>query len=921
MPSPIPQPGLLGRRNECQTLDRLLEAVRGGKSRALVVRGEAGVGKTALLQYAIDSASELRVVRAVGVESEMELAFAGLQQLCAPMLDRIERLPGPQRDALATAFGLRAGDTPDRFLVGLAALGLLSEVAGDRPLLCVVDDAQWLDRASAQALGLVARRLVAESVALVFAVRVPSEEQELARLPELVVEGLSDADARALLGSVIRGPLDDHVRDRIVAETRGNPLALLELPRGLTPAELAGGFGLPHAPPLAGRIEDSFQRRLASLPPGTRQLLLVAAAEPAGEPVLVWRAADRLGIGVAEATPAVAAGLLEFGARVRFRHPLVRSAVYRAAAPEDRRRVHEALAEATDPDVDPDRRAWHRAQAAPGPDENVASELERSAGRAQRRGGVAAAAAFLERATALTPDPARKAQRALAAAQAKHDAGAPGAALALLATAEGGTLDDVQRARVDVLRARIAFASSRGNDAPPLLLKAAKRLEPLDVTLARETYLEAFSAAIFAGRLATGVGLREVAEAARHAPRSSCPSRPADLLLDGLTLLITEGHAAGVPVLKRALTAFRGESVSTEEELRWLWHACRVAMKLWDDESWFVLSTRAVQLARDVGTLTVLPHALNLHAGIHIFAGEFATAEALRDEEHEVSAAIGLPDVAYTRLILAGWRGQQAETAQMIAASERDAIARGEGRTIGAGDYAAAVLYNGLGRYADALAAARRFTEQPEELAFSTWGSFELIEAATRTGRSDLAAEELVQLSEGTSAAGTDWALGVEAHARALLSEDEVAEDLYREAIERLTATRVRAWLARAHLAYGEWLRRQRRRLDAREQLRTAHDMLAAMGAEGFAERAARELLATGETARKVTVETRSALTAQEAQIARLARDGLSNPEIGARLFISPRTVEYHLHKVFGKLDIGSRTELGGALGRVSASV
>jgi DNA-binding CsgD family transcriptional regulator len=905
---------LLGRRSECQTLDRLLEAVRGGESRALVVRGEPGVGKTALLEYAIDSASELRVVRAVGVESEMELAFAGLQQLCAPMLDRLERLPGPQRDALATAFGLRAGDTPDRFLVGLAALGLLSEVAADRPLLCVVDDAQWLDRASAQALGLIARRLVAESVALVLAARVGSEELELAGLPELVVEGLRGGDARALLDSVIRGPLDDPVRDRIVAETRGNPLALLELPRGLTPAELAGGFGLPHAPPLAGRIEDSFQRRLAALPAGTRRLLLVAAAEPAGEPVLVWRAADRLGIGAGEATPAVAASLVEFGARVRFRHPLVRSAVYRAAAPEDRRRVHEALAEATDPDVDPDRRAWHRAQAAPGPDENVASELERSAGRAQRRGGVAAAAAFLERATALTPDPARRAQRALAASQAKHDAGAPGAALALLATAEGGTLDEVDRARIDVLRARIAFASSRGNDAPPLLLKAAKRLEPLDVTLARETYLEAFSAAIFAGRLATGVGLREVAEAARRAPPSPDPPRPADLLLDGLALLITEGHAAGVPMLKRALTAFRGESVSTEEELRWLWHACRVAMKLWDDESWFVLSTRAVQLARDIGTLTVLPHALNLHAGIHIFAGEFATAAALRDEEHEVSAAIGLPDVAYTRLILAGWRGQQAETERMIAASEQDAIARGEGRTIGAGDYAAAVLYNGLGRYADALAASRRFSMQPEELAFSTWGSFELIEAATRTGRSDLAADELGVLSQGTSAAGTDWALGAEAHARALLSEDEVAEDLYREAIERLMCTRVRAWLARAHLDYGEWLRRQRRRLDAREQLRTAHNMLAAMGADGFAERAARELMATGETARKVTVETRSGLTAQEAQIARLARDGLSNPEIGARLFISPRTVEYHLHKVFGKLDISSRTELAGAL-------
>jgi DNA-binding CsgD family transcriptional regulator len=642
--------------------------------------------------------------------------------------------------------------------------------------------------------------------------------------------------------------------------------------------------------------------------------LLVAAAEPAGEPVLVWRAADRLDIGAGEATPAAAAGLLEFGARVRFRHPLVRSAVYRDAAPEDLRRVHEALAEATDPDVDPDRRAWHLAQAAPGPDENVASELERSAGRAQRRGGVAAAAAFLERATELTPDPVRRAQRALAAAQSKHDAGAAGAALALLDTANAGTLDEVQRARVDVLRAQIAFDSSRGNDAPPLLLKAAKRLEPLDLTLARDTYLEAFSAAIFAGRLASGVGLLEVAQAARAAPRSPRSARPAELLLDGLALLVTEGHAAGAPALKRALMAFRGGNVSAAEELRWLWHACRAAMVLWDDESWCVLSTRAVALARDAGTLTVLPHALTLQSGIHIFAGEFATAEAQREEAHEVSAAIGLPGGAYTRLILAGWRGRQAEMPDLIEASERDAIARGEGRTLAAVDYAAAVLYNGVGRYADALAAARRSGEHPEELAFSTWGAFELIEAATRSGRSDLAADALGQLSKATRPAGTDWALGAEAHSRALVSDDDAAEDLYREAIERLGRTRARAWLARAHLVYGEWLRRQRRRMDARHQLRAAHDMLAAMGAAGFAERAARELLATGETARKVSVETSSGLTAQEAQIARLARDGLSNPEIGARLFISPRTVEYHLHKVFAKLDISSRTALGGAL-------
>ena len=608
-------------------------------------------------------------------------------------------------------------------------------MAGERPLLCVVDDAQWLDRASAQALGLIARRLAAESVALVLAARVGSEERELAGVPELLVEGLRDGDARALLGSVIRGPLDDRVRDRIVAETRGNPLALLELPRGLTPAELAGGFGLPNAPALAGRIEDSFQRRLASLPAGTRQLLLVAAAEPAGEPVLLWRAADRLGIGVGEAAPAVAAGLLEFGARVRFRHPLVRSAAYRVAAPEERRRVHQALAEATDPDVDPDRRAWHRAQAARGPDEHVASELERSAGRAQRRGGVAAAAAFLERATELTPDPAR-------AGGARAGRGAEQARCRRAGCRARSCWAPPRRARWTRYSGPVSTCCAPGSRSPRAaamtLLRCSSR-PPNGSSrsmsrLARETYLEAFSAAIFAGGLATGVGLREVAEAARRAPRPLRPPRPADLLLDGLTLLITEGHAAGVPVLKQALTAFRGESISTEEELRWLWHACRVAMKLWDDESWFVLSTRAVQLARDVGTLTVLPHALNLHAGIHIFAGEFATAEALRDEEHEVSTAIGLPDVAYTRLILAGWRGQQAETTRMIAASERDAIARGEGRTIGAGDYAAAVLHNGHGRYADALVAAGRFTEQPEELAFSSWGSFELIEAAVRTG-------------------------------------------------------------------------------------------------------------------------------------------------------------------------------------------
>jgi DNA-binding CsgD family transcriptional regulator len=902
---------LRGRDEELRVLDGLLEAVRAGESRALVVRGEPGVGKTALLEYAVGEWSEsgFRVARAVGVESEMELAYAALHQLCAPVLDRVERLPGPQRDALGVAFGLSAGDAPDRFLLGLAVLSLVSEVAEERPLLCLVDDAQWLDRASAQALAFVARRLLAESVALVFAVREPSEE--LDGLPELVVKGLRDGDARALLDSAVRGPLDERVRERIVAETRGNPLALLELPRALTHAELAGGFGLPDARELSGRIEDSFRRRLEPLPVETRRLLLVAAAEPVGEPVLVWRAAERLGIGFEAAAPA--AGLVEFGAQVRFRHPLVRSAVYRAASLEDRRAVHRALAEATDREVDPDRRAWHRAHAALGPDEDVAGELERSAGRARGRGGVAAAAAFLERATELTPEPARRGARALAAAQAKHEAGASDAAAGLLGTAQAGPLDELQRARVDLLRAQIASVSSRGSDAPPLLLRSAKRLEPLDPALARETYLEAFSAVLFAGRFASGSGALGVAQAARRAPRPSHPPAAVDLLLDGQALLITEGFAAGAPVLKRALSAFRSEVSPSEEQIRWLLTAGRVALGLWDDESCYVLSARQVELARAAGALTALALALGLHAAIRVYAGDVAAAEALGEEAHSVSASIGTPDVSASGMFVAAWRGREAEASALIEARARDAAARGEGRAIGASEYASALLYNGIGRFEDALAAAERAAEHPEEL-YSTLVLPELLEAAIRSGKAERAARALGRLVEATRASGTDWALGIQARSRALLGEGEAAEGLYREAIDRLGRTRVRTDRARAHHLYGEWLRRQGRRRDAREQLRTAQEMFASMSAEAFAIRAERELLATGETVCKRTVETRDELTAQEAGIARMARDGASNREIATQLFLSHKTVQYHLHKVYAKLGISNRNELNRVL-------
>jgi DNA-binding CsgD family transcriptional regulator len=898
---------LHGRSSERETLKQLLEGVRGGQSQVLVVSGEAGVGKTALLESVIASAPGFRVVRAVGVESEMELAFAALQQLCAPMLDRLARLPGPQQDALGVAFGLSAGDAPDRFLVGLAVLSLLSEVAGEQPLVCLIDDAQWLDLASAQALVFVARRLLAESVALVFSTRDPSEG--LTELPALVVEGLHNGDARALLGSAMGVPLDERVRERLVAETRGNPLALLELPRGLTPGELAGGFGLLDALGLSGRIEDSFRRRLAGLPDETQRLLLVAAAEPVGDPVLVWRAAGRLGVGVQAASDTDE--LLTIGARVTFRHPLVRSAVYHAASPEDRQAVHRALADATDQQVDPDRRAWHLAQATPGLDESVASELERSAGRAQARGGLAAAAAFLERAVALTPEPARRAERALAAAQANHQAGAFDRALRLVAIAESGPLNELQRAQVDLLHGQIAFAVNRGHDAPTLLLSAAKRLEPLDETLARDTYLEALTAVFFPGTfLASGERVLETARAARAAPPSSESPRASDLLLDGLALLITEGYVAGTPMLRRAVNAFRDGDISRGEGHRWLWLASRVAAFVWDDDAYDVLSARFVQLARDAGALSVLPRALTTRSGLQLFAGEFAMASSLLEEVAAVNEATGSSLAPYAALSRVTFQGHEAEAAQLIEAATREVVRRGEGQALTFIHWVTAVLYNGLSRYEEALAAAQQAAEDTPASWWRNWGLVELIEAAARSGKPELAADALGRLSQTTAASGTDWALGIEARSSALLSNNEGTERLYHEAIERLARTRIRVELARAHLLYGEWLRRERRRLDAREQLRTAHTLFTVFGMEAFAERARVELEATGEHARKRTAETRDDLTPQEAQISRLAADGASNQEIAAQLFISPSTVDYHLRKAFRKLGVKSRHQL-----------
>ena len=900
---------LVGRRSECGMIDRFVDAVCAGQSRALVLCGEPGVGKTALLAHLVRRAANCRVVQIAGVESEMELAFAGLHQLCAPLLTGLEDLPERQGDALRIVFGICSGPAPDRFLVGLATLGLLAQAAERRPLVCVVDDEQWLDRASAQVLGFVARRLGAESVGFVFAARVPTSD--LAGLSQLPVEALGTADARKLLDAELSAPLDDWVRDQLVAETGGNPLALLEWPRALTTQQWSGGFGLPIAVQLPGGVAQGFRRRLQALPEPSRRLLLIAAADPLGDAGLVWRAAALLCIEAEAASPAVEDRLVEFGTRVLFRHPLVRSVVYTSAAAAERRQVHGALAQVTDAQQDPDRHAWHRAQAAAGPDEDVAAELEGSAGRAQARGGLAAAAAFLGRATELTLDPEKRAERALSAASAQVQAGSFDAARDLLSIIKALPLSDFQEARIELINAQLAFARTRGGDAPQLLLKAAQRMEAVDVGLARTTYLQAVTAAIFTDEVSRG-DVGQVARAAAAVPRPAGTPSATDLMLNGIAAHYIQGYAAGAEILRDAFDQL-GTGASPEKELRGLFLAAMLAAQhLWDHDRWRQLSERNVELARRLGALSELPSALSFKVVCLAFAGEVTAATVLNQELQTVMEAIGgFPP--YGPLIVAAFRGRPDEVSELCDAARGDLTRRGERYGITVGTWASAMANNGVGNYQAALHSAS--DHQPASLiarlGIGTFRTVELVEAAARCGRADVAADAVTQLAEVTSASGTDWGCGVEARCRALVTEGSVAEELFRESIERLGCTRLRPDLARAHLLYGEWLRRERRRTDARTQLRCAHSMFEEMGMAAFARRANRELEATGETARKRTADTSpQILTAQEVQIARLARDGHSNPEIGARLFISTRTVEYHLQKVFTKLDVQSRKQL-----------
>jgi DNA-binding CsgD family transcriptional regulator len=898
---------LLGRQGECGELDQLLTDVNAGRSRVLVLRGDAGAGKTALLTYLEQGAEGSRVARAVGVESEMELAYSGLHQLCQPLIDAAERLPSAQRNALERVFGMSEGPPADRFLVGLATLSLFADVAEERPLVCIIDDAHWLDESSAQIIGFVARRLLAERIAVICAVRRGIGDAVLAGLPELSIDGLGAAEARALLLGGVHGPMDAAVVEQIVAESHGNPLALLELPQTWDAAALAGGFGFPSAESLAGKIEQSYATRLRLLPPDTRLFALAAAAEPSGDQPLLSRAVRALGVGMDAADPAIDAGLLSISGRVEFSHPLIRSAAYRSASEEHRHAVHRSLADATDPSKDPDRRAWHNARATLGPDEVVAAELERSADRAEARAGVAASAAFLDRAVALSADHANRVRRALAAATAKQLAGSPEAALALLAIADEGAPNALQSAMAQHLRGEIALDLRRADEAVSFLFDAARRLETLDGEVARETYLEALQAASFGGRFSEEA-LRRIAEAARTAPAAATPT-PDDLMLDALAIRFTEGYEAGASALKQALAAVRAQDLRDVEDVRWPGFARRMAPDMYDDDCWHDLITRCVQLARERGALGVLPLALTNLAFLRMYEGDLEGAGSLVEEADAIADATGAARIAFGRPLLDSLRGDEGTLAEGLRNLEATARARGEGVILSIGNLARATLNNGLGRYEAAMTAAEGGSDR-DEPAISQWLLEELVEASARSGRADVAAVTLERLTERTAAAGTDWAVGIQARSHALVSKGSPAEDLYREAIDRLARTRIAPAVARAHLVYGEWLRREGRRMDARKEIRAAYDAFAAMGMRAFADRARRELKATGEKVRKRTEETAGDLTPQEEQIARLARDGFSNPEIGSQLFISARTVEWHLRKVFTKLDITSRRQL-----------
>jgi DNA-binding CsgD family transcriptional regulator len=902
---------LLDRETERAAIDRVLDAIRSGLSGTLVLRGGPGVGKSTLLKYAITTAPDLRVCRIAGVESEISMAFGGLHQLLVPCLPQLDGLPPPQRSALRVAFGQEAGPPPERFLVGLAALTLFSRAAEAQPLLCTIDDAHWLDPESAQALGFVARRLYADRVGFIVGVGEPAAQPVFEQLPTITVDGLPDAEARELLGSVVGGALSAQAVDRILADTRNNPLALVELGTQYTADQLSGRAAQPEPLPLGQRLQEHFLRQVGSLSPDAQAFALLAAADPEGDRARLWRVAAQAGIDPDAASAGTAgAGVLEFpGNSVRFRYPLLRSAVYHGASVVDRRQAHRAWSEEGDPDL----RVWHLAAATVVPDEELAAELQHTAERAGTRGGYAARAALLRRSADLTPDDARRAEREVALAEARLMAGEPVDAQKIL----DGTLPRLTsvaaRCRAQRLEGAICFAQGNAAEAARILAGASQTLAG-DDRMARDTMLMALQAAIWAGPAQT----REIARAARAFPPVSFASASvADLLLEGYSARYTLGYHASVEPFRAAVTALLAGDLDPAVGLRWFALGTAAAGSLWDDEATFDLSDRWEKMAHAAGAFTTLPVALVFHAVSESTAGHFREADtrwALMLEVVTMGSGPGVLGVnSRSSGLLLAYRGCLTEARATGLAQVRESAARGQGGPADIGRYIVALADLFGGDYAAAMSSAQTVID--DDPAYSAERALpELIEAAVRAGDYEAAATARKTLSERALAAGTPWALGLRARCEALLAEGADAESCYLESISQLKRCRMAVDLARTHLLYGQWLRRAKRRRDARHELRTAHDMFAVMGADRFAEQAAAELRATGERARARTPDTVVDLTPQETRVADLAAAGASDSEIAAQLFISPSTVDYHLRKVFRKLHVTSRTQLTGRL-------
>jgi DNA-binding CsgD family transcriptional regulator len=906
---------LFGREDERRAIDEVLGAAHDGLSGALVLRGDAGMGKTTLLDYAIESAGDVRVVRVSGVESESEFGYGALHRLLQPFLGSLDALPPLQRDALGCAFGLVVGSAPDRFIVGLAALSLLADAAAPQPLLCAVDDAQWLDKESLDALAFIGRRLHADRIALLFAVRASATvHAPFDGLTTVEVGPLTDESAHELLAAVVEGSVDGRVAETILEETRGCPLAVVELASSLSTEQLVGGALLPEPLPIGSRLEGHFLRQVSALPQDTQMLLLIAAAEPCGDAVLLWRAADCFGIASAAADAALEQGLLLISTRVEFRHPLIRSAVYGGADASTRRDIHRSLAAVTD--REPEQRAWHLAAAAVGPDEDVAKELERCAVDARNRGRYAAEAAFLSRAAELTPNRDDRAVRLLSAAQSHVIAGAPHVAETLLAQARPRPTCQILQAQAQRLDAAL-HAFSLPNEVPLALLSAARALETLDVRLARETYAEALEACLVASQLAKGTNVVEVGRAALAAPASAdAAPTTADLLLEGFATRFAVGYGEAVPVLRRAVAALAESDVGSFGFSRSGTLGASAAAELWDAEGYGALLRRLEPVERARGALDSLRITLGCLGHYEMWAGRFNVAESYHSEASELARALGAHPAVWDllKVELFAWQGRDAETRTAVDLLTGPlAQAAGAGVAVNLARYALTILELAQGHYENAFRSAWPLYEQdfPPQ---GTQALAEIVEAGVRAGHRCEAAAAFDRLAERASASGTPWALGLLARSQALVAGDGDAESRFRESIARLATTTVRTDLARAHLLYGEWLRRQRRRQAARTELRAAHEMFTAMGAQAFAERARLELAATGERARQRSVDTLSELTPQESQVARLASDGATNRDIAAAMFISATTVEYHLSKVYRKLGIRSRGYLRAAL-------